>query len=168
MAAARKKLVVCGGTGFLGSRICRAAAARDWAVTSLSRSGEPSWAAISGSPHPPPWAAQVDWQKADLLQPGSYGAHLRDADAVVHSMGILLEADYKGVLQGKESPVAGLRRAFAGTKIGSSGNPLQRKPGEGLRPGEADGQITYELMNRDSGMQHGTMHWRGCRADCDA
>jgi hypothetical protein len=65
-------------------------------------------------------------------------------------MGILLEADYKGVLSGKESVVSGLSRAFSTTKAGSSKNPLDRKPGEWLEQGEKDGQITYELMNRDS------------------
>ena len=64
-------------------------------------------------------------------------------------MGILLEADYKGVLQGKESPISGLRRAFSSTKIGSRVNPLEK--GE-LEPGESDGQLTYELMNRDTGI----------------
>lgn len=65
-------------------------------------------------------------------------------------MGILLEADYKGVLTGKESPVAGLRRAFSSTKSGADRNPLERGQREGLKPGEKDGQLTYELMNRDS------------------
>lgn len=65
-------------------------------------------------------------------------------------MGILLEADYKGVLTGKESPLAGLRRAFSATKQGSDTNPMERKPGEKVEPGEKDGQLTYELMNRDS------------------
>jgi nucleoside-diphosphate-sugar epimerase len=35
MAAAAKKLVVCGGSGFLGSRICKHAVARGWEVTSI-------------------------------------------------------------------------------------------------------------------------------------
>lgn len=65
-------------------------------------------------------------------------------------MGILLEADYKGVLTGKESPIAGLRRAFSPTKRGGNVNPLERKPGEQIEPAEAGGEITYELMNRDS------------------
>lgn len=65
-------------------------------------------------------------------------------------MGILLEADYKGVVSGKESPIAGLRRAFSSTKKGSSANPLERGAGEELKSGERDGQLTYELMNRDS------------------
>lgn len=66
-------------------------------------------------------------------------------------MGILLEADYKGVLTGKESPLSGLQRAFSATKSGAK-NPLARKSGdaEELRSQEKDGQLTYELMNRDS------------------
>ena len=77
---------------------------------------------------------------------------LKDADAVVHTMGILLEADYKGVVTGKESIWRGLSRAFSASKQGSQ-NPLERKEGEALRPQETDGQLTYELMNRDSGTQ---------------
>jgi uncharacterized protein YbjT (DUF2867 family) len=64
-------------------------------------------------------------------------------------MGILLEADYKGVLQGKEPIIKGLQRAFSSTKLGSQ-NPLETRPGEGVEPQEQDGQVTYELMNRDS------------------
>ena len=77
----------------------------------------------------------------------SYQRYLVGADAVVHSMGILLEADYKGVLTGKDSIISGLQRAFSPTKIGTTGNPLDD---EELKPGERDGQFTYELMNRDT------------------
>jgi hypothetical protein len=70
-------------------------------------------------------------------------------------MGILLEADYKGVLQGKEPIWSGLQRAFSAQKKGSR-NPLDIKQGEreDVEPLEPDGQITYELMNRDSGDLH--------------
>lgn len=132
-----------------GSRICRVAVGRGWDVTSISRSGEPTWSAVSSSPNAPSWASSVKWQKADILKPETYKPMLSGADAVVHSMGILLEADYKGVLTGKESPWAGLSRAFSATKGGSQ-NPLTRKEGEALEPQERDGQLTYELMNRDS------------------
>ncbi|EOD49390.1 putative nad dependent epimerase dehydratase family protein [Neofusicoccum parvum UCRNP2] len=115
----------------------------------MTRSGEPTWSSVSSSPDRPPWAADVQWTKANVLNPDEYLQHLQGADAVVHSMGILLEADYKGVLQGKESPFSGLSRAFSATKAGSQ-NPLARRPGEELRPQEKDGQLTYELMNRDS------------------
>ncbi|KAF2014499.1 NAD(P)-binding protein [Aaosphaeria arxii CBS 175.79] len=147
--AVKKKLVVCGGNGFLGSRICKAAAHRGWAVTSISRSGDPNWSSISSSPNAPSWATSVSWHQGDILNPSTYTKHLEGADAVVHSMGILLEADYKGVISGKESPIAGLQRAFSTTKAGTQ-NPLEQREGETLRPQEKDGQLTYEVMNRDS------------------
>ena len=119
-------------------------------MVSISRSGEPVWSSVTSSPNPPPWSKSVSWQKADLLKPTTYKPILKDADAVVHTMGILLEADYKGVITGKESIWGGLSRAFSATKRGSQ-NPLERKEGEALEPQEKDGQLTYELMNRDSG-----------------
>ncbi|KAL8839274.1 MAG: hypothetical protein Q9170_001791 [Blastenia crenularia] len=145
----KKRIVVCGGNGFLGTRICKVAVGRGWDVTSISRSGEPTWSSVTSSPAAPPWSTLVSWQKADILKPATYKALLKDADAVVHSMGILLEADYKGVLTGKESIWGGLSRAFSASKAGSQ-NPLEREEGEELRPQEKDGQLTYELMNRDS------------------
>ncbi|KAF2703812.1 NAD(P)-binding protein [Pleomassaria siparia CBS 279.74] len=148
-SAAKKKLVVCGGTGFLGSRICKAAAHRGWAVTSISRSGSPNWASISSSPTPPSWSTSVSWVQGDILNPPTYTSHLKGATAVIHSMGILLEADYKGVVSGQVSPIAGLQRAFSSTKAGTQ-NPLERDADEELRPQERDGQLTYEVMNRDT------------------
>ncbi|EAT82957.1 hypothetical protein HBI56_069240 [Parastagonospora nodorum] len=147
--AAKKKLVVCGGNGFLGSRICRAAAHRGWSVTSISRSGTPHWSSVTSSPNPPEWSESVSWQKGDVLDPSSYTQHLEGASAVIHTMGILLEADYKGVVSGRESPIAGLKRAFSSTKQGTQ-DPLSVKEGEALRPMERDGQLTYEVMNRDT------------------
>ncbi|KAJ4383676.1 hypothetical protein N0V86_001731 [Didymella sp. IMI 355093] len=148
-SAAQKKLVVCGGNGFLGSRICRAAAHRGWSVVSVSRSGNPHWSSVTSSPDPPPWASKVTWAKGDIMDPSSYNAHLESATAVIHTMGILLEADYKGVVSGRESPISGLRRAFSANKAGTQ-NPLDCKDGETLRPMESDGQLTYEIMNRDT------------------
>ncbi len=69
---------------------------------------------------------------------------------MVHSMGILLEADYKGVVTGRENPISGLRRAFSSTKKGANRNPLDDDASGGVEAGEQDGQLTYELMNRDS------------------
>lgn len=104
---------------------------------------------MTDSDTPPSWARKVSWERANILAPITYAPLLKGADYVVHSMGILLEADYKGVLSGKESPIAGLSRAFASAKSGSQ-NPLSRENGEELKSQEKDGQLTYELMNRDS------------------
>ncbi|KAJ2891486.1 NAD dependent epimerase/dehydratase [Zalerion maritima] len=134
MSAAAKKLIVCGGNGFLGSRICKYAVARGWDVTSISRSGAPNWSSVTSSANPPPWSRQVTWERADLLDPPTYAALLTGASAVVHSMGILLEADYKGVISGRENPIAGLKKAFSGLPP----------------PAAAKAQMTYETMNRDS------------------
>jgi hypothetical protein len=58
-------------------------------------------------------------------------------------MGILLEADYKGVVSGKESPIAGLRKAFA--PVNDRG--VKNLDEEHVNPAEA---FSYEIMNRDS------------------
>lgn len=57
-------------------------------------------------------------------------------------MGILLEADYKGVISGKESPITGLRKAFD-PSVGRAHN---------LREEGDSAQLSYETMNRDSGI----------------
>jgi uncharacterized protein YbjT (DUF2867 family) len=167
---ATKRLVICGGNGFLGSRICKSAVARGWDVTSIrymlkrfcstnvlcslltliahSRSGEPTWTSVTSSASPPSWARKVTWERANILSPATYAPLLKGADYIVHSMGILLEVDYKGVLSGKESPISGLSRAFS-SAMGGTQNPLTRNGG-GLKKQEEDGQFHYELMNRDS------------------
>lgn len=40
MSGAAKKIVVCGGNGFVGSRICKYAVARGWNVTSIRYVGK--------------------------------------------------------------------------------------------------------------------------------
>ncbi|KAI0013702.1 NAD(P)-binding protein [Xylariaceae sp. FL0662B] len=147
---AAKRLVVCGGNGFLGSRICKYAVSRGWDVTSVSRSGEPKWNTVTSSATPPSWARKVTWEKGDIFRPLTYVPALKGADFVVHSMGILLEADYKGVLRGQESPITGMRKAF--TSAPQPGNPLERNVNEkdDIRPPETKEKLTYENMNRDS------------------
>lgn len=118
-------------------------------LTASSRSGEPKWDTVTSSASPPAWAHKVSWERGDILRPATYATLLKGADYVVHSMGILLEADYKGVVSGKESPFSGLQRAFA--PVGNrSANPLERKSGEPLETKDPREQFTYEVMNRDS------------------
>jgi hypothetical protein len=112
-----------------------------------SRSGEPNWSSVTSESTAPAWSKSVNWKSANILNPETYKDSLENADAVVHSMGILLEADYKGVVSGQVSPIAGLQRAFSSTKVGANANPMEANS---IEPGEKDGQITYELMNRDS------------------
>ncbi|KAK4137840.1 NAD(P)-binding protein [Trichocladium antarcticum] len=151
--SATKRIVVFGGNGFLGSRICRAAVARNWDVTSVSRSGTPHWSSVTSSATPPAWSSKVSWEHGDIFVPAQWTAFLKNANYVVHSLGILLEADYKGVLAGRESPIAGLAKAFDRTRGAHTPNPLERMRAHQDPVSPAAGQqqqLTYEMMNRDS------------------
>ncbi|OAA68235.1 NAD dependent epimerase dehydratase family protein [Niveomyces insectorum RCEF 264] len=141
-AAAAKRLVVCGGNGFLGSRICKFGVLRGWDVTSISRSGEPRWDAVTDSPAPPSWARRVSWERADIFEPETYAPLFRGANYAVHSLGILLEADYKGILSGRVPPLEGLRKMVldGGRTSPPTSSSSPSPPNHG----------TYESMNRDS------------------
>ncbi|RUP21721.1 hypothetical protein BC936DRAFT_139168, partial [Jimgerdemannia flammicorona] len=89
---AAKKVLVVGGTGFLGLNVCRVAAMKGWEVVSLSRRGlQPSFY-DRGTPD---WAEKVTWVSGDSLEPSTYAEHLVGAHSVIHTVGILMEADYK-------------------------------------------------------------------------
>lgn len=106
---------------------------------------------MTSSPNPPSWAHKVSWESADIFEPATYAPLLTNADYVVHSMGILLEADYKGVVSGQESPLSGLRKAFSPDKGKANPNPLERDDSTYKKP-ESEKQLTYEVMNRDSAL----------------
>lgn len=118
---------------------------------------------MTSSASPPAWSHKVAWERGDIFRPAQWVSLLRGADYVVHSLGILLEADYKGVISGRESPFSGLARAFDPAKGARSPNPLERerrRQGQGVdgneqrreqeRKQEPRYQLTYETMNRDS------------------
>lgn len=58
------KVVVFGGSGYVGSRVCEQATMMGAQVISISRHGRPSWLASSGSPA---WADAVQWEIGDAL-----------------------------------------------------------------------------------------------------
>lgn len=109
---------------------------------------------MTSSPNPPSWAHKVTWERADIFQPATYAPLLTGADYVVHSMGILLEADYKGVISGQESPISGLRKAFAPSppQHSQNPNPLERDSDDKYPTPQNPNQLTYEMMNRDSAL----------------
>ncbi|KAH7889351.1 mitochondrial protein [Phlebopus sp. FC_14] len=129
-----RKILVVGGNGFIGSAVCKAALARGMRVTSISSSGQP-YRTPKG--HTPAWTSKVEWQKADALLPKTYSHILPEVNAVVHTLGTLLEdSRYKTALANKS--ILGLVGAFAN----GSGNPLER-----------GGRGSYEVMNRDSALR---------------
>jgi hypothetical protein len=66
-------------------------------------------------------------------------------------MGILLEADYKGIVSGKIPIMTGLKKIFDSYHSGGSTNPLDEEATEKATLNDYQrSQLTYELMNRDS------------------
>ena len=84
------RLVIFGGSGFVGSAIAREAVRRGLDVTCLSRGGAPPSHAANE-----PWTARVTWAAADALDPSTYAHHFaRDGEgeappALVTSIGRL-------------------------------------------------------------------------------
>ncbi|HMB91032.1 MAG TPA: NAD(P)-dependent oxidoreductase [Rhodothermales bacterium] len=83
------KLVVLGGTGFIGSAICRIAVSEGHEVVSVSRSGRPRYEAD--------WMDRVRWIQGNVLQPDAWREHLQETKAVVHSVAILREKENEGL-----------------------------------------------------------------------
>ncbi|KAJ8448424.1 hypothetical protein Cgig2_022052 [Carnegiea gigantea] len=73
-----EKLVVLGGSGFVGSAICKAAVSKGIEVTSLSRSGRPR---VSES-----WVDQVSWIPGDVFY-ANWDEILVGANAVASTLG---------------------------------------------------------------------------------
>ncbi|KAL4341397.1 hypothetical protein GQ457_08G024980 [Hibiscus cannabinus] len=73
-----ERIVVLGGSGFVGSAICKAAVSKGIEVISLSRSGRPTY---SGS-----WVDQVNWIPGDVFY-ANWDEVLVGATAVVSTLG---------------------------------------------------------------------------------
>ncbi|CEP63323.1 ubiquinone biosynthesis protein COQ11 LALA0_S07e07514g [Lachancea lanzarotensis] len=127
-----KNLLVFGGNGFLGRRICQTAVENGFEVTSLTRSGTAPKAKALWEKK---WIDQVKWRQCDVLDPKTYSQYLQNANNVVHSIGILLEdSSYKTQLSGN--------LAFDAKKLLKWGpNPMKSNP-----------NFTYDVMNRQSAL----------------
>ncbi|KAJ0730698.1 putative NAD(P)-binding domain, NAD(P)-binding domain superfamily [Helianthus annuus] len=74
-----EKLLVLGGSGFVGSHICKEALNRGLSVSSLSRSGNYSIQE--------PWAKNVQWHQGDLLSGSSWKEALSGVTSIVSCVG---------------------------------------------------------------------------------
>lgn len=80
------RVTVVGGTGFVGSRVCKALVARAVTVTSVSRSGRiPQWAAGES------WTRDVEWVSVDLLgdDDAAVDAAMGSPDSVISCVGVV-------------------------------------------------------------------------------
>ncbi|ORX88693.1 putative oxidoreductase [Basidiobolus meristosporus CBS 931.73] len=139
-----KRLLVVGGTGFLGLNICRSATLRGWKVTSLSRSGKLKQEKEEPTPE---WVSKVDWAQGDSLQPESYRDLLKDCTSVVHTVGILMENNYKNIVR-SNNPLAALMNNLVDCNK-QEANPFKRSSTP-TRQSTSPDTNTYERMNRDT------------------
>ncbi|MBO4247913.1 NAD(P)-dependent oxidoreductase [Halomicrobium sp. IBSBa] len=106
------QLLVTGGNGFIGRRVCRRAVSDGHDVTSVARSGPPATEKRG------PWAEAVDWHAADVFAPHEWRDTLAGVDCVVHSIGTLDESPTQGVtlerLNGDTAVVAALEAERVG------------------------------------------------------
>ncbi|QPG77167.1 hypothetical protein FOA43_004573 [Brettanomyces nanus] len=144
-----QKIVVFGGNGFLGRRICQASIRKGFNVTSVSMSGkEPKLVTPSDSE----WIKKVNWTKGDVFKPETYRNEIKDAVGVVHSIGILLEnQNYKKVVSSTDDTFGVIESFFTQP----SGNPMKKRPKTGAKDddnGEPIIDMTYERMNKESAL----------------
>jgi hypothetical protein len=82
---------------------------------------------------------EVEWLRADALQPETYSHLLPGVSAVVHTLGTLLaDTKYKDAL--RKQDLAGAAQSFLQSLTGAGRNPLEGRPNG------------YETLNRDSGL----------------
>lgn len=132
---ATKKIVVIGGTGFLGRQICLAGLNSGYKVTAISRSGVPD---LNDNVLPLSTLSQIKWAKGDVFDPTTYTSELEDADAVIHSMGTIFnDSGYKSSLNSQSSVCDFARKLPSLVSSALKGaNPLEKS--------------NFDRLNRDS------------------
>ncbi|KAF9344181.1 hypothetical protein BGX26_004693 [Mortierella sp. AD094] len=143
LRALSKKLLVVGGTGGVGFQVCKLAVARGWDVTSLSRRGKPTLTETNKNDFiaPQGWATRVNWAQGDSLEPSSYQDAIKGTNAIVHTVGLLLEDNYKDIIHSQS--LDDLAKNIQSTISGQ--NPLDT--GKAPKTG-----LTYERVNRDTAL----------------
>jgi len=97
----RGRLLVLGGSGFVGRQLCSRALADGWSVVSLSRRGQPEEA----EGLPAKTLASVDWRRGDATDPDAARTILQEGGfrAVFHCMGMLFAGDLNRLVSGSGS-----------------------------------------------------------------
>ena len=78
------KVIIFGGSGFLGQQIAKILVQRQHQVISVSRHGKP--ATLSAS-----WSHQVQWVCSDVTRDTNWQEQVQRADWVIDTVGILFE-----------------------------------------------------------------------------
>lgn len=88
-AGACHRILILGGTGFVGLEVCRQAAALGWTVVAISRRGTPAAKNLQLS-------TSVEWVQGDATEAGTLERIMREKgpfNAVIHAVGALFDAE---------------------------------------------------------------------------
>lgn len=85
----KQRIVIFGGSGFVGQAIAKRALANQFHVISISRSGRPQQDA--------PWLDQIDFIKADVFEAKQWQDVIRKGDILVDAIGILTQKKAKNM-----------------------------------------------------------------------
>jgi uncharacterized protein YbjT (DUF2867 family) len=77
-------IVIFGGSGFIGTAVCKELIQRKHTVTSISRHGQPDTLTDE-------WARNVHWLHSDILNDTKWQTAVKEADWVIDAIGILKE-----------------------------------------------------------------------------
>lgn len=107
----RNSLLVIGGSGFVGSALCKAAVELGSVrVVSLSRSGLTPGLQRQGQS----WVDSVDWVRGDVLQPAQWDSVLASTSAVVSCVGAFGSREHMLQVNGEANALAARAAAEAG------------------------------------------------------
>ena len=105
-----KRAAVTGGTGYVGTAVCRAIFARGHMVTAVSRTKKPRPIIDT--------RGTVDFRSASVLDPDALAAAFQNATTVVHLVGIIMETKGQSF---EKVHVEGTRNAIeAAKKVGAA------------------------------------------------
>ncbi|KAJ1677518.1 hypothetical protein EV182_006003, partial [Spiromyces aspiralis] len=122
---ATKRIVVFGASGFLGQAICKKAIGRNWDVIGIRPPSSSLDSEIRDN---------VEWRQGDALDPQTYRDILGSSDAVIHSIGAIMEkTNYKGWIN-----------------TGARGMPADSD--EQQQQQQQQQQDTFEKVNRDTAL----------------
>lgn len=78
------KVVVFGGSGFVGQQLLKTFQAQGWQTISVSRHGQPKKLQAA-------WVKEVTWVKSDLTKDQTWQDAVQNADWIIDAIGILFE-----------------------------------------------------------------------------
>lgn len=138
------RLLVLGGSGFVGRRVLLSALRSGLEVSSVSRSGAPSSLG--------PELSSVEWLSADIERPEQLEQAMRGVDGVVSCVGVFGSNEYMRRINGQANATAVEAAAKAGVRRFAYISAQKFRPVAMVAPGYFEGkEMAEEAVGRHFG-----------------